>query len=598
MALSGSFSGSILNGGYSLRVDWAATQNVANNTSKISCAIYLVQGSGYGLNIASRSDNTITINGVEYTWASPAISNSGGKTVKLATVTSGDIPHNADGSKSVSIAATFNLRATISGTYYGTINASGTAALTTIPRATQPTLSASSADMGTAVTISMPRASSSFTHDLAYRLGSGSWVSIATGRGTSYAWTVPDLTTSLPNATSGQITVRCITKNGSAEIGTKYAYITANVPASVVPTISNVAVAEAVSGLAAQFGAYVQNKSKLSVGITAAGAQGSTIAAYQTTLLGKTYTAATFTSDVLSLSGTLALSVKVKDSRGRWSIAKTVNVTVLAYNPPQITKFQAARVDNNWNPDEQGEYLMMTYNYAVAPVGNKNTARMVMEYKRTSATTWSTVMTKTDLSMSAESKTNNPIVSTDYQYDVRMTLTDWFGASASYQVTLPSGAVLLDFLANGKGLAIGKVADKEGLDFGDDWPIHMPTGKILWQGAKFMNHEQTITLSEPISKQVNGIVLIFSLYRDGAAADASITSHFLPKKQVELFGNGSIGHTFLMAINGGLSVFGAKYLYFTDTTIAGYQNNESAGTAASGITFNNASFVLRYVIGV
>ena len=140
MALSGSISGSILSGNYKLRIDWAATQNVAGNTSKITCTIYLVQASSWGLNISSRDDNTITINGTEYTWTSPAISNGGGKTVKLATVTSGNIAHNADGSKSVSISCVFNLRATISGTYRGAISASGTAALTTIPRATQPTL--------------------------------------------------------------------------------------------------------------------------------------------------------------------------------------------------------------------------------------------------------------------------------------------------------------------------------------------------------------------------------------------------------------------------------------------------------------------------
>lgn len=598
MALSGSFSGSILSGGYKLRVDWAATQNVANNTSKISCAIYLVQEAGWSINIASRTDNKITINGVEYTWTSPALNNSGGKTTKLATVTSGDIAHNADGSKSVSISCTFNMRATISGNYYGTITASGTAALNTIPRATQPTLSASSVDMGATVTITLNRASGNFTHDLAYQLAGGSWVSIATGVGTSYAWAVPDLATSLPNAASGQITVRCITKNGSATVGTKTAYLTAKVPASVVPTISDVTVAEAVAGIAAQFGAYVQSKSKLSVAITAAGAKGSTIAAYQTTLLGKTYTAATFTSDVLSLSGTITLQVKVKDSRGRWSAAKNVNVTVLAYNPPQVTVFQAARVDNNWNPDEQGEYLYVRYNYAVSSVDGKNTARMVVEFKRTTQTTWSTLMETTNLNANAESKSNNPVVSTDYQYDVRLTVSDWFGASATYQATLPSGAVILDILANGKGIAVGKVADKEGLDFGDDWPLHLPAGKILWEGADVLDYTATLELAEPVSKQLNGIVLVFSLYRDGAAADASITSHFIPKKQVELFGNGEIGHTFMMAINAGLSVFGAKYVYITDTTIVGFSNNKSAATAASGITFNNASFVLRYVIGV
>ena len=55
MALSGSFSGSVVSGNYKLRVDWSATQNIANNTSKITCVMYLVQASSWGLSISSRS---------------------------------------------------------------------------------------------------------------------------------------------------------------------------------------------------------------------------------------------------------------------------------------------------------------------------------------------------------------------------------------------------------------------------------------------------------------------------------------------------------------------------------------------------------------
>ena len=466
MALSGSFSGSIVSGNYKLRVDWSASQNISNNTSKITCVMYLVQASSWSLGISSRSDNSTTINGTKHTWTSPAISNSGGKTTKLATVTSGNIAHNADGTKSVTLSATFQINATISGTYRDTITASATVTLNTIPRATQPALSASSADMGAAVTVSMPRASGNFTHDLAYKLGSGSYVSIATGRGTSYSWTVPDVASQLPSATSGKLTLRCITKNGSTTIGTKYAYLTAKVPASVVPTVSTVTLAEATSGLAAQFGAYIQGKSKLKVTIAGAGAKGSTIAAYQTTLQGKTYTGSSWTSPVLTGSGTVTLSTKVKDSRGRWSAAKTTSITVLAYNTPQVQALAAYRVNAAGAADEQGEYIAVQYRYSVTSLNSKNTATMVMEYKRSSVDTWTELLTGKALSANTTAKPTTPTFSVDYQYDVRLTVTDWFGATRTYTTTLPSGAVILDLLANGKGIAFGKVAQQEGIDFG------------------------------------------------------------------------------------------------------------------------------------
>ena len=46
--------------------------------------------------------------------------------------------------------------------------------------------------------------------------------------------------------------------------------------------------------------------------------------------------------------------------------------------------------------------------------------------------------------------------------------------------------------------------------------------------------------------------------------------------------------------------FGAiatKYLYVNDAYITGHADNNATGTA-NGITYNNAGFVLRYVIGV
>ena len=467
MALSGSFSGSILSGNYKLRVDWSATQNVGSNTSKITATMYLVQASSWSLGIASRSDNKTVINGTTYTWSSPAISNSGGKTTKLATVTSGNIAHNADGSKSVTISATFEINATISGAYRDTITASATVTLNTIPRATQPTLSASSADMGAAVTVTMDRASSSFTHDLSYKVGNGSYVSIAADRGTSYSWTVPDVASSVPNDTSASLTLRCITKNGSTTVGTKYAYITAKVPASVVPPAPTLAIQEGTEDLAAKFGAYVQNKSTLAVSIAAAGIKGSTIKAYQTTVLGKTYNGAIFTTGLLTSSGTVTLSTKVQDSRGRWSATKTTTVTVLAYSPPKVQSLRAYRVDAAGAADEEGAYLRLDYQYAVSAVNNKNTAKAVIEYKRTTADTWTTLLTATSYSVNTSRAWTTPTFPVNYQYDIRLTVTDFFGFS-TYTTILPTAEVILDILANGKGIALGKVAEAEGFDLGFD----------------------------------------------------------------------------------------------------------------------------------
>lgn len=121
-------------------------------------------------------------------------------------------------------------------------------------------------------------------------------------------------------------------------------------------------------------------------------------------------------------------------------------------------------------------------------------------------------------------------------------------------------------------------------------------GKVLWSSTGwYMNAGQVANLSEPVSSQINGIVLVFSLYRNGAAEDASIHSFFVSKKVVELLPNAP--HTFFMMINSGFSVIGAKYLYIDDTKITGHNTNSTSGTN-NNMTFSNNSFVLRYVIGV
>lgn len=101
-------------------------------------------------------------------------------------------------------------------------------------------------------------------------------------------------------------------------------------------------------------------------------------------------------------------------------------------------------------------------------------------------------------------------------------------------------------------------------------------------------------LTEPILSQPNGIVLTFSRYANGEAQDTNFHQFFIPKAFV-IQKNG-YGHTFVMAANKFLIV-ATKYLYINNTHITGHADNNAAGTA-SGITYDNASFVLRYVIGV
>lgn len=120
--------------------------------------------------------------------------------------------------------------------------------------------------------------------------------------------------------------------------------------------------------------------------------------------------------------------------------------------------------------------------------------------------------------------------------------------------------------------------------------------KILWSGGMYMTAGHTATLSEAVSKQANGIVLVFSRYSSGEAQNYHFQTFFIPKSQVSK--HVGTGHCFMLTSDGTFSLMAAKYLYINDTNIAGHANNNATGTGTSGVKYTNNGYVLRYVVGV
>lgn len=127
--------------------------------------------------------------------------------------------------------------------------------------------------------------------------------------------------------------------------------------------------------------------------------------------------------------------------------------------------------------------------------------------------------------------------------------------------------------------------------------VHNGAGKILWTGGYYMSDGHRITLSEKVSEQPSGIVIVFSRYANGAAQDTNFSCHYIPKALVSV--KSGVGHLLTMAATPTFELMAAKYLYINDTTITGHANNVLTGTSSTtGITYANNAFVMRYVIGV
>lgn len=459
MAISGVITNSIHGGHYTLRIAWSATQNITNNTSTITADMYLVQDSSWSLNIASRS-NTLSIDGVATSIASPAINNSGGRTTLLGSATR-TVTHNGDGTRNVTISGTFNINATISGTKYTSIAASATVQLDTIPRASSFTLSASSVNLGGTINVTITRHSSAFTHRLRYSWGQTSGT-IATGVGTSYTWTVPlELANGIPNGTSGTCYLTVDTMSGSTVIGSVTRSFTGTVPANILPTISRITLSDPSYTIPAAWNVYVKGKSTLNIVTTASGAYGSKIASYSIRTNGGTYTGANATTGVLTQAGTQYVAVTVTDTRGR-TASQSVAYTVQDYKPPVVPVFDVRRVNGSGEDDDEGTIAKVAYGASVSDVGGNNSGTLTIYYKASTDTDWVTAKTATvDPSTSGVISISG--VATENAYDFKAVVTDAFTESA-VDAQVQTAAVTMDYNSSGKGIAFGKVSEYDAFE--------------------------------------------------------------------------------------------------------------------------------------
>ena len=465
MATSGTIQEAIRTG-YRIQIAWSVdSQSVANNTSTVTAKVQLVStGSSYTINSSASKSGSLTINGTKYTFSFTA-SLSGNQTKTLYTKTVA-VAHSADGTKTCSFSATCGINVTLSGTYYGNITASGSGVFNTIARASTISSVTSSVSVnGTnEVTVNITRAASSFTHTVVFSFGSYSKTTTGVGTSTSYAIPLSWLN-AIPNATSGTAKVTVTTYSGSTKIGSAVSKnFTITAPASIVPTISSVTLSEAVAGIAAQFGGYVQNKSKIAAKITASGVYSSTIKTYKTTIQSVNYSGASFTSGVLTKSGTSTVTVTVTDSRGR-TASKTASITVIAYTAPKITSFQGFRCLADGTENYEGTYIKTAVNFSISSVSSKNTASYTIQYKLSSATTWTTLTSGAVYALNSSIVSASGVFSVDSSYDIRLTVKDFF-ATITSTFEIPTAFTLLDFNASGRGIAFGKVSEMtEGVEF-------------------------------------------------------------------------------------------------------------------------------------
>ena len=441
---------------YSLLLDVSEkSYSIENNTSQVEWWVGIRSNTAYHNHYGLSETYVVNINGTVVHNAVHTPTVNSGATVWVASGTT-TVSHNADGSKSISVSASFNNADR--GTYLPTTGScSGSLKLTTIPRATTPSIDKPSLDCGGVIKISGTSASSNFSHKV-YVTWNGTKIQIGTiASGTtspSFSYTIPtDWEKNIPDSTSGIATFTLETISGSTSVGSKSVNATIKVRSSIVPTIGTVGISD-TNSICAGIGQYVQSQSKLKFSIATSGNQGSTITSVSTKFNGQTYSGSTFTTQAIQNSGTLTYTITVTDSRGR-TATKSGSINVVAYNPPSLTNVSAKRANSGYAVDESsGTYALLHFKVGFTSLSNKNVTSFYIQYRASGASSWTKINSwANNYTLEQDYKAGNLFTSTTTTYEIAFGVKDKFMSDYSWQiVTVTPTYTLINFGKDGKSL--------------------------------------------------------------------------------------------------------------------------------------------------
>ena len=480
------------------------SQNIVNNTTNVTVKVWCKR-TNTGYTTTGNGTCYCTINGTQYS-ASITSSQSITSTPRELFTKTMDIAHNSDGTKTLSTSARIT-HSRFSSTGTGSYNQ----VLTSIPRVSTFSLNTSTVTLGsTALTVTINKSSSSFTHKVYYKFGNINVLKYdGSGTSTSFTPSISDCS-QIPNAVSGTGQIVVETYNGSTKLGQNSANITLKVPDSVKPSFNSLVAELVANGINTSYG-YVQNKSQCKLSISGSvGSYGSSITNYYISGGGFTGNSATATTGVLTQSGSITFSAYVTDSRGRRSDTKTVTINVKEYANPKILEFTAQRCLANGQLDEDGTYAKVYTNYSYSNLSGSNSLTASMMYRKTGDSTFVKCAEKPV--QGGTIVIGSGKLDTTFAYEVRFELKDNF-TTIGQSVTVATSFVTLDFRKGGKGIAIGKASEKDGLfDINMDVDVKgkltvngKPVGaNVDWNNVPSINVKGNIGLTGYIQLPNNG----------------------------------------------------------------------------------------------
>lgn len=356
--------------------------------------------------------------------------------------------------------------------------------------ATGSTVSTTDGTLGVQQTLTITPLDPSYVHTLRFDFA-GQTGTIASNVATSTTWTPPlSLAEYLTDAESAACTIYCDSYDANnVLVGTTQTTITLSVPSNVKCTIASVTLAETVAGINAKFGAFVQNKSIISVtgtfnsgsGAPPSGAYGATVQSVTVTINGQTLNGNGQLTNTLNTSGTNSYTMTITDSRGRTD-SYTSTFNVLAYNAPSVS--MTAERDASTNST-----INVAYSWNISACSDLNDKGITITYEDSGGNSTDVPITPATYSGTG----TYAITGTDISdsYDITVTVEDFFSQVTNTASVALAGNRILHFSATDKTIAAHGANPEDGADH-EYFPIEFHDSvtvggaelyKSLWTGS-------------------------------------------------------------------------------------------------------------------
>ena len=359
---------------------------------------------------------------------------------------------------------------------------------------------------------------STFHHSIKYQLGNSSETLALAAGTTETSFTVPNSwMNEIPNAALGQMIVTLTTYDANNNlIGSESVSVEVDVPSSIVPSAGSIGIA--IGDDTYSWGVAVQGLNTITAALSGqAGAYGSTIVSY--TLSGDNYISQNQSLKIKQLAnaGTITITGKVTDSRGRTATV-TRQVTVYEYAPPYFESLEVGRCNSAGNLSSDGHYGRCKGTYIYSSVANKNTISCTITYIETKT---GAVTSAGTLQSGVTKLIGGGDLASDLEYQVIFTLTDKM-QSIQYTRYINSSSFIFHCRKGGRGIAFGMAAEMdEAVQFHPDWKVIVGKGDSQHDlanlvpadiGAADRVHSHDLSTDEYKQMLINLIYPVGSIY--------------------------------------------------------------------------------------